>query len=980
MSRTIPYILQFLILSGIAMMAGAKELPDWENPEVIGINKLPYHCTLQLPSRQDECKEIVSLDGKWAFHWSKDPQSRPVDFYLPEYDVSKWDRINVPGNWQTQGFGKPIYVNILYPFKMDRPSVTSTPPSDWYSYDHRNPVGSYVTDVVMTPDMRHKNLILRFEGVESAFYVYVNGKRVGYSQNSFSPAEFDVTSYMHPGKNRLAVEVYRWSDGSYLEDQDMWRLSGIFRSVQLWVRPLAHISDYHIQYRTTHDFRRADLEMKVSLCNTGKGKTRDMSVVLNIDGRRISGKVPGLAHGDTTDIILKHSIHDPQLWSAEKPNLYPYSIELVDRHGKVLEHFDYHVGIKRVETIGRVLKINGRNVKLRGVNRHDFHPRTGHYVDNKTIETDIRLMKQCNINMLRTSHYPQSPYLYELCDRWGIYVMDEANQESHGYGYGNTILGEDPLWLKPHVDRARSLVRRDYNHPCVTFWSLGNEGAVGTNIRAMYDEVLSLDTLALPFYETDPGVSSMHDFGYVSPEWFANHGVKDKPVSTREYAHAMGNSMGNFKEYWDIIYNDSTIACAAIWDWVDQGLEQDGHWAYGGDYGDLPNDSNFCINGLLAPDRTPHPHYYEVQHVYQPLDFSMDSLRHVTPINRDSFTSLDEYDYSIQEAGEGGEQLLNVCAALKDDKPWAKKGFVIARKQFELSPYRYPEKIATSSKTPEITETKDGLIVKTPDAYARINKNGALTQWNVNGKDLLYSPLVPYFWRPVNDNLRATNYSDSLAVWKDIAERREVRHISSKIENGVAEIRIKCSLPSVADYCLTYRFNGNGDIQVDADYNPVSSYIPQMPKFGFQMQVPVEFNNVEWYGRGPYENYPDRKTSQFIGRYRLPVKEYMHDYVRPQDNGNRCDIRWMKLSSADRKINIKGLQPLCIRLWDYGEESLDARHPDEMDRGNFINVNIDLNIMGVGGINSWGAWPLDKYSIPGNQPYHQSFILEAEGL
>ena len=531
------------------------QVHDWENPAVLGINKLPYHATLQLPSKEKECKEIVSLDGQWLFHWSRNPEERPIDFYREDYDVSQWGTITVPGNWQTQGYGTPIYININYPFVRNRPSVTSEPPKDWTAYENRNPVGSYVTFFDVTKEMLSKNLILHFGGVHSAFYLWINGQKVGYSQNSMSPAEFDVTKYLRAGKNRLAVEVYRWSDGSYLEDQDMWRLSGIFRPVQLWVRPLVHISDYHVTAEPNSDYSKATVRATVSLCNTGKKKAKNLQVALKVsqrDGSFVTSvgdvtKEPSpcdIRPGDTTTVSLTCTIEKPLLWSAEKPNLYPFSIELQDQKGKTIEHFDYHLGVKKVEVVGEVFKINGKNVKLRGVNRHDHHPKTGRYVDEATYEEDIRLMKQANINFLRTSHYPDREYLYELCDKWGIYVMDEANHETHGYGYANKVMGEDLSFQKAHVDRAEALVKRDFNHPSIILWSLGNEGGVGPNIEAMHNKVRELDTTRPPFYDSDRRYSAIWDDSYLYPDDLRKNAeaVTDKPFMMREYAHAMGNS------------------------------------------------------------------------------------------------------------------------------------------------------------------------------------------------------------------------------------------------------------------------------------------------------------------------------------------------------------------------------------------------------------------------------------------------------
>ena len=910
---------------------------DWENPAVLSINKLPYHATLQLPSKWKECREIVSLDGQWLFHWSRKPEERPVDFYREDYDVSSWGKITVPGNWQTQGYGVPIYTNMEYPFRRNRPSVTSEPPKDWTAYENRNPVGSYVTFFDVTKDMLSKNLILHFGGVHSAMYLWVNGQKVGYSQNSMSPAEFDVTKFLRAGKNKLAVEVYRWCDGSYLEDQDMWRLSGIFREVQLWVRPLVHIANYHVTAVPDQDFTQADVTADITICNTSRKKARNWKALLKIGGKTIEGRLKSLVAGDSTHIQLMYQMEHPRLWSAEKPNLYPFSVELCDAKGSVVEHFDYHLGVKRVECAGEVFKINGKNVKLRGVNRHDHHPLTGRYVDDATYEQDIRLMKQANINFLRTSHYPDREYLYELCDRWGMYVMDEANQESHGYGYANEEMGHDEAWRDAHVDRAESLVKRDFNHPCVILWSLGNEGGIGPNIQAMYDKVCELDTTRLPFYDGHPRYSALHDYGYPSPDDLRREAEKEteKPLIAREYAHAMGNSMGNLQEYWEVIYADSSIAGAAVWDWVDQGLlKKDGDtafYAYGGDYGDKPNMDAFCINGLLAPDRTPHPHYYEVQHVYQPLQFTLKDNQ-LNIINRDCFTDISEYDITRDTIVIDGERLLNVYARLKEDKPWAQKGFVVASEQFVLSPYAFPKSV-----TPTADASAKGITIE----------GNALTSWVVDGREMLQAPLEPYFWKPENDNQHAAGFAGRVAMWKE-----------------------------VVDVKVNYTVINEHSILVTLDYHPETTDRPVIPKLGMRMRLPADMTRIEYYGRGPWENYPDRKRSAFLGRYQMPLSEYETEYLHPQDNGCRTDVRWFCISNGEKALRIDGLQPLCIRAWDYGEENLEgARHPHDIKRGRFVNLNIDLNIHGVGGIDTWGRRTLPQYTIDGNKSYHYAFIL-----
>ena len=960
-----------ILTSVLSLSAQAQEVHEWENPHVLGINKLPYHATLQLPSKWKECKEIISLDGRWKFHWAKDPDARPAEFYREDFDVSGWDDITVPGNWQLQGFGKPIYVNMQYPFHRDRPSVTGEPNKDWYAYDHRNPVGSYVTFVNVTKEMLTKNLILHFGGVHSAFYVWVNGQQVGYSQNSMSPAEFDVTKYVREGRNKLAVEVYRWSDGSYLECQDMWRLSGLFREVQLWVRPLVHIADYKVEAVPNADFSQAQVTANIAICNTGKKTAKNVNVCLIIDGENLKSQPSNLKPQDTTHVIITHTIDKPLLWSAEKPNLYSYRIELGD------EEFNNHLGVKRVECVGEVFKINGKNVKLRGVNRHDHHPVTGRYVDDATYEQDIRLMKQANINFLRTSHYPDREYLYELCDRWGIYVMDEANQESHGYGYANKVMGEDPDWKDAHVDRAVSLVQRDKNHPCVILWSLGNEGGVGPNLKAMRDAVVALDTIALPFCDTDRRYSDIYDDGYLTPDKLKTESqkVSDRPFMMREYAHAMGNSVGNFQEYWDVIYADSSICGAAIWDWVDQGLlkskMEEGRgkidfYAYGGDFGDKPNDGPFCINGLIAPDRKPHPHYYEVQHVYQPLQFELDG-NNIRIINHDQFTALKEYDYFYMLSCNGetigggllelkgdhielpyypddNEVTMTIEARLKDAKPWAEQGFAIAREQFVLREYIFPWSVTPA----EIVSAKNITI-----------DGNTLASWIVDSQEMLQAPLEPYFWKPENDNQHAAHFAERTAMWRE-----------------------------TPDVKVNYTIIDERTIQVDMDYQPTSPPLqggvgggsrPVMPKFGMRMRIPSDYTHIEYYGRGPWENYPDRKRSAFIGRYQMPLSEFETEYIHPQDNGCRTDVRWFTISNGKKNLRIEGLQPLCIRAWDYGEEDLEgAAHPHEIQRGRFVNLNIDLNVHGVGGVDTWGQRTLPQYTIDGNKPHHYSFVLSWE--
>lgn len=1055
----------FLLLP---VFAAAQSLPDWENPDVISINKLPYHVTLGNPSTHSTNPQITYLDGTWKFRWSPDPDHRPADFFEPGYDVSSWDDIHVPCDWQMQGFGTPIYTNSRYPFRRSQPSVTGTPDRSWTAFEARNPVGSYVT-VFNASDISSHNWILEFEAVSSAFYVWVNGQKVGYSQNSMSPAEFDISRYLKEGENLLAVEVYRWCDGSYIEDQDFWRLSGIFRSVKLWKRPLVHISDYRITLIPSDDYSVAGIHTQVQIVNTSASQVNRVNLMFTLKDKKTDGKecsqiwfpekIPVLQPHDSIWVTTEGNLFYPQLWSAEKPNLYECTLELSEK-GQVTESFCQNVGVRRIETRGEVMYINDKPVKLRGVNRHDHHPRTGHYVDAATTELDIKLMKQANINMLRTSHYPDSPILYELCDRYGLYVMDEACQESHGFGLRNRQMGNDPQWMKAHVDRAESLVKRDINHPSILFWSLGNEGGAGMNMRAMRSKVEALDTTRLIFCDTDLSVSDLYDDSYLSPARLKQTAerVSDRPFFMREYAHMMGNSGGNLTEYWDVIYSDPSIAGAAIWDWVDQGiakpidgsplaykgsglkLEDGEFWAYGGDFGDMPNDGNFVINGLLAPDRTPHPHYYEVKHVYQPLKFELlnvneeDCYAYVKVINLDFFTGIEEYDYEALIVGADGRVLhdsdgrslkglkpdengviripfvegwldatgprgsinsnwtfrdvvLQIFAKLKEPTLWADAGYVVAYDQFAV----------------DVTEILDNPIslevlskrIKPGKALKYLEKGGfsfdslgALVSWKHQGSEVLAGPLEPYFWKPANDNQLRNDYERSMGVWRLAASDRKLLSsefwlykgkVNRKLQNTLI-CKYTYALPVGATLKMTYYLDldTKDRVEVDMDYTPDSVRVESMPKFGLRMRVPSGYDNVSWTGRGPWENYPDRKLGALYGQYTLPVGEYMTDYVYPQDNSNRTDVDKLLLTG-------QGLPALSItecgmyflpegfnaRIWNYSEDDLEkARHGYELPERDYLNINLDSEIIGVGGNDAWGARTEAQYIPSAKEYYH----------
>ncbi|WP_242135593.1 glycoside hydrolase family 2 TIM barrel-domain containing protein [Aestuariivivens marinum] len=1026
---------------------------DYENPEVIGINKEPAVATFSSYTSKDRALSFEvpstekSLNGTWKFNWVSSPDKRPIDFYRPDFDVSHWENIVVPGNWQMQGFGLPIYTNIKYPFKKEQPHVMLEPPKEYTSYKLRNPVGSYKRHFTLDDKWMDKTVYIKFDGVKSAFYLWINGEKVGYSQGSMTPAQFNISKYIKEGENTIAVEVYRWSDGSYLEDQDMWRLSGIFRDVTLMAKNKVYIRDFHINTDLDEEYKDSDLSIKVKVQNLGtkmvkKHKVRAVVYDINGDVLQKSSEVllanlPKTLAGTESVVDLRMKVISPLLWSAETPNLYTLLLQLIDAKGNILEYIPWKFGFKEVEIDGNLFKINGQLVKLKGVNRHEHHPRTGRYVDEETMLLDIKLMKQCNINFVRTSHYPNAPFWYKLCDAYGIYVMDESNQESHGYNIGNKELGDNPLWEKAHVDRAVSMVERDKNHASVIIWSLGNEGGAGQNMMAMAKSIKAIIPKAVVYCDSDLSVSDMLDKGYLSPNAMRRVAEHDtlRPILMREYAHAMGNSLGNFKEYWDVFNDFDYTVGGAVWDWVDQGLvkkkdgsplkylenqhqlalNDDEFWTIGGDFNDYPNDSEFCINGLVAPDRTPNPHYYEAQKVHQSIKFEAENLRErkIKITNLYSFINLKtfsfkwklQYNGDIIESGdikdivvapyqsttinipwqpllEEGEYILTLSAHVNDNVNWAPKGFTIAKEQFILQDFHYPNASNNASDNLIIETSNEYYIIRGKDFSVTINKiNGALESYKSEGKEYMVNPLEPYFWKPPNDNQERNGYVKRLGVWKEAGKNVVLNNIEvtkSQKENEVS-LNFDLKLP-VGDvsYKLKYTITGNAQIKVEADYIPNATDIPLIPKFGFRMALPKTFEKIEWYGRGPHESYADRKTGALYSKYKMLLGNFITPYISPQDNANRTDVRWFKLSDGiGNGIEIKGLQPMSFRAWPYTEDDLEnAKHDYEIAQRNFINLNIDYKVHGVGGDDSWGARTHSEYTIDGNNPMSFGFVIQ----
>jgi beta-galactosidase len=1157
------FFLTALLLAIVALqlcsapaLAQDKPMRDWENPEMIGQNKEAPHATiLPFPDAATAAAQgplgqspwVKSLNGNWKFHWVKHPKEKPDDFYITGFDDSAWDEIPVPSNWQLHGYGVPIYTNVKYPFQMDAPRVMSKPFDPfWTSYKQRNPVGSYRTTFTVPGDWDGKEVFLVFHGVESAFYLWLNGEKVGYSQGSRLPAEFNVTKYLKPGDNLLAAEVYRWSDGSYLEDQDFWRLSGIYRDVQLVARPAVHVRDFFVTTPMQKNMQDGKFVFSARVRNMSKdAATLNLKVYIkNEDGTDYIGplsEIVDVPAGIESEVAFEQPVKNPQLWSAEIPNLYDMLIVLEDKQGRVVEAIPWRVGFRDVRIAGGQLLVNGKAIYLKGVNRHEHDPDTGHYVTRERMIQDIVLMKQHNINAVRTSHYPNHPDWYALCDRYGLYVFDEANIESHEYGSERLQpISTGPEWKEAHVDRVRRMVERDKNHASVIVFSLGNEAGYGPNFKAARTWIKKNYPMFPVSYQ--PGNGEHSDF--LCPMYtkardidaYYNAFGHGRPFFLVEYAHAMGNSVGNLQEYWDLFETNKHYQGGFIWDWVDQGLRKkttDGRefWAYGGDYGDQPNDGNFNCNGLVQADRTPNPSLYEVKKVYQDISVEPVHLNEGTirVHNRRLFRDLSDVDLVWQLVCDGNEDIpmrffgldvppggyqeiriytsrlypdkcpsetyLTVSFKLKHDALWAPAKHVIAWDQFSFSfydpcasisclayippeeenaiyeemmpsgvyynpltdqyqnvqypnlylpseglsaeqkPKPYPVKGHqflvyksgdTEKKAGNISfrETEVSYIVEAGNAVYEINrKSGALSSIEIQGRQMLSAPMQPNFWRPPTDNDRGNGMPGKLSAWRDALSKRTLNSVSyvkaadRDIESEIPRLSMNDDLKKSIE--LPYIVISADSELADLNAQLITKYIfvdennffvtnrliidgemPLIPKLGMQLSIPKTMNNVNWFGRGPHESYADRKTGAAIGSYTSNAEELFFQYVEPQENGNRTDVRWVEfrdsknyglrfiadsgyimhspenvIESSFEKVDFKdfwnsqyqtnmGLNGFNFSIWPYTMENIEqAAHPTDLVPAGFYTVNIDFIQMGVGGDDSWGAWPLDEYLI-----------------
>lgn len=1041
-----------------------KEPRDWENPAVFNINREdPSATMISYPDEKTALEAVktnspnyLSFDGLWKFSYSETPDKRQFWFFKDDFDTRDWKDIEVPSNWQLKGYDVPVYTNIPYPFVAyqriygTNNNVKAVPPfipHDW------NPVGSYKRNFKVPSEWDGKEVFLHFGAVSSAFYVWINGELVGYSEDSKMPAEFNITKYLKSGNNSLSVEVYRWSDGSYLEDQDFFRLSGIQRSVYLHARPKTYIRDFFAKGDLENGYKdglfKLDVSVRSTLTTDGKAA---IEATLFDGNKNISfGSAPVEISEGNGSVSFKNKIPDIKKWTAETPNLYSLVISLKDSEGKVLESVSAKVGFRKVEIVNSQLIVNGVAIRIKGTNMHEHNDVTGHVIDEATVLKDIRVMKSNNINAVRTSHYPQQELWYEMCDKYGLYLVDEADIESHGMGYNKDVtLADKPEWEAAHLDRMKRMVERDKNHPSVIIWSMGNEAGDGHNFLNGYKWIKGRDSSRFVQYEraedltnaperhTDIWCPMYPPIEYI--EAYAKDSKQDRPLIMCEYAHAMGNSTGNFQDYWNVIEKYPKLQGGFIWDWVDQGIlktseEGEKYWTYGGDYGNpgMPSDGNFCLNGLVWPDRTPHPGLYEVKKVYQYVGFDVIDLKSglIRVTNKYDFTNLAEFSFDWEVVSDGNV-LQSGKVPLPDFKPKAGLNIMIPIKKIEPVPgaeyflnlrvsrsdewnYVPADNVYATEQFKLPVEAKalpaktDGLAVlqtNTTDKKLEVSGTdlkvvfdlaaGRLESFNYKGKELILKGPEPDFWRPPTDNDYGYYMDKIMSVWKKAGERCKVTkaNISQPAMDKVV-VTFNYDIPDpdgkkIAGYASSYTVYGSADIIVKNQFSKVSSAIAEIPRMGMQMQLPEQYSNLTWLGRGPHENYVDRKTSAQVDLYEGTTTDQYTPYIRPQENGYKTDTRWLTLTddngigilvSGDPLFSFAALNNIHDdfespgKLSQYRKDAITANtHTIDVKPRDLVNLNIDLGQMGVGGDNSWGARIHPEYRLS-DMKYEYSFRI-----
>jgi beta-galactosidase len=898
-----------------------------------------------------------------------------------------------------------------------------------------NPVGSYRRTFTVPETWDGRRVFIQFGAVKSAFYIWVNGKKVGYSQGSKIPAEWDITDYLETGENVLAIEVYRWSDGSYLECQDFWRISGIERDVFIYSTPKVRIRDFFAHAGLDSEYKNGEFSLDVDLKNQFEKLHSGNYVVeyqiLDADKSVVASDSQEAKINKKTDLKLTFSktIQNPEKWTAETPNLYSLVISLKNKDGETVEAVSSKIGFRKIEIIDDIFKINGVAVLIKGVNRHEHDQNNGHVISEENMIKEISLMKQFNLNAVRTSHYPNCERFYELCDEYGLYVTDEANIESHGMYYGKHSLAKKPEWELAHVDRIVRMIERDKNHPCVIVWSMGNEAGDGVVFTAAYKAIKELDPSRPVHYEraimgdnTDIYCPQYPSVNYLN-KYASKH--QPKPFISSEYSHAMGNSNGNLVDLWEVFYKEGNdqLQGGYIWDWIDQALIKkapDGttFWAYGGDYGEnMPNDHNFVVNGIISADYTPHPGMWEVKYAYQYVRFAkVDGGYKIT--NFHDFIDLSDYeinwtvsldgkttdtgilkDFNLKpheskvvkipvkaDFYEGGDLLVDFSVKLIKDKPFRKAGFEVAHDQLPVDiQFEEQENKTNTTAKLKFAEQNNSITITGEQFTLLFDKTtGTISKYEVGGIELMQKGPQINFWRPANDNDKGSRMLERLGVWREVSREAKPETVkTTQTADNEIYITVKYNLEKVKSaQTVVYKILGNGKIEIANTFETKENKLPDMPRFGMRWELPVNFDNLKYFGRGPHENYVDRNRSAFVGIYSGKVSAQYFNYVRPQENGYKTDVRWFELRNQNG-VGIRvsgeplvGFSALHNPIEDFDMEDMDDyRHTNDIVKRDGVFVCTDLKMMGVAGDNSWGARPYPQYSIPAKN-YQFTFTIE----
>lgn len=1051
--------------------------PDWENHTVFRINKeaaradkTPFPsaaAALAGPRSASPWRE--SLNGDWRIHWSPTPEGVPTGFEQPSFDTTGWRTISVPSNVEIQGFGTPIYTNIVYPFHRDAPRVMGEPKSDWTTFKERNPVSCYRRTFTVPAAWNGRQTFIVFNGVASAFRLWVNGHEIGYSEDSRTPAEFNITPHLQPGENTLAVQVWRYSDGAYLEDQDFWRLSGIFRDVYLWSSDALDLRDFELHATLADDYRTGVLSVTTRTRNLGHTTTPYTIEASLLNAKNLplaSLKMTGSTPADASDHIASASLKDLDIepWSAESPRLYPLVLTLRDASGREIADYVAHIGFRRSEIKDGQYLVNGRPILFKGVNRHDFNQYTGQYVSEENMRADLAAMKRLNINAIRTCHYPNDPAFLDLVDQYGFYVISEANIETHGYGNdAKNPIAHDATWYPALRDRVSNMMELLKNHPSIVTWSPGNEAGYGPNFERLLAWMHERDPSRPVQYEP---ADERPSTSYFCPMYFTidklepwcrqeekNPLAAQRPLIQCEYNHSMGNSDGGLSEYWRLIRKERLLQGGFIWDWRDQGLVREtpaGHpltvaqsavaaldparfvapdgrlryFAYGGDFGDLPNDNNFCINGIMGPDLKPNPHAIEVAYQYRnllvtPVDLTPAQPR-VSVFNENFFVAADNqpYRWTLLEngrpvqTGEGklpklapqssaeltvklseitrkadAEYHLNLEFLQGADHAWAPADHVVAHEQLALA-WSTPSALAALASTDSAPDlvTANGRTTVTGSGFSAVldDGNGQLISYRVADRELLVGPLALNLWRAPTDNDRGNGMPDVTGLWREAGPHATVTARVASADTGLARLRYELSVPvGQTTATVAYVFARDGRIDITTTLRPAagtSKPLPVIPRVGLSAALNPDLRQWTWFGRGPEENYRDRKSGYPLGVWSGDVAKLWFPYVEPQETANRTDVRWTQwLDAQGRGLRVlaDSLTPLEVSSYPFAQSDLEHRvHPAEIPLRDFITIQLAHAQMGVGGENSWGRWPLPVHQLHADHPYTFTFHIE----